>query len=267
MRQSGHSTMDLTHLVKGITSERYEIKYILSEAQAMMIRAYIDDYVEDDAHSDSHHHYPVVSLYYDARGMPMFWSSDRGEKNRLKLRVRWYAHEEPSHLFLETKRRVDRVVGKDRCTLRKSDGDTYLQRGILPQSAFSSLESEDAHGFFEFQELSDRLTATPKVLVRYTREACVGIHGEALRLTFDRDIACSPCDHYSRDTWNESRPWYDIPDHPVVFEIKFNGPFPGWLARMARRFNLSARSVSKYVLAVKELNRQGIYVDSPVQYL
>lgn len=267
MRKTTDIANQTETIPKSITAERYEVKYVLTEAQALAIRQSVDSYVTDDIHAGAHHEYPVVSLYYDAPGLPMYWSSVRGEKNRRKLRVRWYDTGEPSQLFLEVKRRVDRVVGKDRCALDGNTGNAFLQRNAMALSTIEAMGPKDTHGFYEFRDLYERIGCTPRVLVRYSREACVGAHGEPVRLTFDRHLMCSPCLEYASDTWKKKLPWYEVPAHPVVFEVKFTGPFPGWVTQLVRRFHLTSRSVSKYVLAIRELNRQGIFVDSAAQHL
>ena len=87
-----------------VVAQRFEAKYVIGELQAEAITHYIKPFVEPDPHAPE---YPVTSLYLDSPDLALYQSSDMGEKNRFKLRVRSYDDAPRSPLFLEVKQRID----------------------------------------------------------------------------------------------------------------------------------------------------------------
>lgn len=90
-----------------MVAQRFEAKYILTEAAAQAIISYIQPYVHPDPHGRI---YPINSCYLDSDDLKLYWSSEMGEKNRFKLRVRSYSEKPEAPLFLEIKRRVDQLA-------------------------------------------------------------------------------------------------------------------------------------------------------------
>lgn len=241
------------------TAQRFEVKYLLSESQACAICDYIEPWVQKDGHLGASSAYRLTSLYYDSPQLTTYWSSEYGEKNRFKVRVRRYDFD--ASLFLEIKRRTDRIIRKQRVPITEEDAEAFLRYNASLYSMTDGLHPAEREVCYAFRDLVDALGAGPRVLVRYEREAYVSALEEPVRLTFDRRLCCSPCFTYTRDLWSTDREWHDVEGYPIIFEVKFTNAFPGWVKRMIQRFGLSSCSVAKYVLAVDALNRIGIVTE------
>lgn len=234
-----------------VTSQRFEYKYRLREAEALAVRECILPYVNHDSHANSAGIYVLRSLYYDSPDIRLYWSSALGERNRHKLRVRWYGDARPDSTFLEVKRRNDQVIRKSRAVV-PVDQASSIVRG-------RSVEGGSA-GVDAFNTLADRYFAAPTVLVRYLREAYSCIGGAPLRITFDRELAGLACTRLDEALAVPATSLYAVPDIEVILEVKFTDTFPWWLHSIVRRLHLHPRSTCKYGLCVEELQRRGFRV-------
>src|SRR3954451_4658124 len=170
---------------------RFEYKYLIDERCAHEVRSFARSYLthDDYARPEMKWAYPTNSVYLDGDGLPLYYSTVHGHKNRFKLRVRYY-HEEGNYpVFFEVKRRVMDAIMKDRA-LVKRDRALRILAGEQPQisdlvkphdlDAWSSLK--------KFCEFRDNIRAKPRVYVAYQREAWVNPDNDAVRLTFDREL-------------------------------------------------------------------------------
>ena len=182
-----------------------------------------------------------------------------GEKNRHKLRIRWYDDHSES-VFFEVKRRMNDVVLKRRATVYRSAADAILRSDCIDEGM---LTRPDAHGLSNlhyFRDLMETMFATPRAVVRYEREAYISDLEEPVRITFDRRLCCYPSETLGPLPGYDSKRWRHIDDFPVILEIKFTDSFPVWVKQLVRRFHLVRQSVAKYVVCVKALQREGIPV-------
>ena len=127
---------------------RYELKYLLSDAQARAFRADLATHSSPDPHSGGEG-YPVYSLYWDAPELTCFWEKLDGEKYRRKLRFRRYATGDQA--FVEIKQRIDRTVQKRRTRLDLAEALALFDRGALD---------------------SERESATPDAVLREAAVMC-----------------------------------------------------------------------------------------------
>lgn len=220
---------------------RHEFKYRLPRGLASTVRACVAAHLPLDPYSAASDdgYYDISSLYLDSADLRLCRESMDGVKNRFKLRVRGY-DDHPDHpVFLEIKRRINTIIVKDRSRISRSDLATLATPGgTLPDAA--------ARQFSLYRQM---LSARPQALVRYRREAFEGSRPNRVRITFDRDLTCR-----TTDQWRvEVQPglWRRVLADEVVVEIKFDGAtFPAWVQDIVRRFQLQARSVSKYCLGL-----------------
>lgn len=236
-------------------SQRFEAKYPINAMQAQAIREYIRPYVNPDAHGRE---YPVTSIYLDSPDLALYWSSARGEERRRKLRIRTYAGG-GSYCFFEVKHRFNQIVKKDRAVVRRDVAEAVLAGDIIHPD-FLNDPDRDGENLHEFQDLVMRYRATPKVVVRYMREAYVGKMDEPLRITFDSQLTCLPSPHFDPDGWDASPHWVEPTNAPIVLEIKFTDTFPGWVEDVVRHLDLLRDSYSKYVVCVDTLASEGVDV-------
>ena len=242
----------------GAVNQRFEIKYLVSDMTAEMIKDFVTTYMDPDPQGRE---YPVTSLYLDNAPLSMFWSSEMGERNRYKLRLRSYTDQDGFQVFAEVKRRLDKVVLKSRVAIYRERIESLLDgSGVLEELLMEPTSKKALNDLRYFRELAGAFGARPCATVRYQREAFVSRDGEPLRITFDRDLCCIPTTEYNHEIWNADSFWHTLPEVPVVLEVKFTDHYPAWVQQMIHRFGLTRGSMAKYVECVKILQSEGVAV-------
>jgi len=240
--------------------QRFEYKYLVTEAQAQVIRGYACAYLAPDGHTDAAlgNTYPVYSLYLDSGGLALYYSSRGGNKNRFKLRVRCYDDCPDTPVFFEVKTRRGDAVGKRRACVRR-DAVARLLGSFCPSSSDLAVRSAEVCGAaHRFCELGAALMARPTAQVRYVREAYVDRDGGPLRVTMDREIACLRADRPMVEAGGAG--WVALRNRWVVLEIKFTDTFPLWAREMVEALGLTRTSSAKYVQSVDALMNAAIAV-------
>ncbi|HNQ21989.1 MAG TPA: polyphosphate polymerase domain-containing protein [Phycisphaerae bacterium] len=231
--------------------QRYEIKYLIGEAQAAEIRHYCRKYLPPDPHS-SHRvdcEYPVLSVYLDSPSRELLRATLLRQAQRYKLRVRTYRQcgESATNLpaYYEIKRKVCGVVHKTRARVEPPLAEHLLwQEQLVPWGGNGKAAAAEAN-LNEFQQLQGRIGARPAVGVFYRREAYEGTSADNVRVTLDRDL------HYGllAPPGNGRREmWWPVDAGGVILEIKFTDTYPFWVADMLHRVELMQRGVCKYVI-------------------
>jgi hypothetical protein len=239
---------------QSLQSSRFEYKYYITEAQAADITTFIEPYLEPDEFllRFGGIGYPVCSLYLDNSGLLLYDQTIQGQKNRFKLRIRFYDDDQSNPAFLEIKRRETDVIKKQRCAVNRV-GAKLILAGEPPEPGFlygkASMKSLDA--LHEFCNLRDRISAQGCTYVYYHRQAYVSVGNNFCRVTFDRQLEGGvyiPGDDLVIP--RESK----VPKlEGVVLELKFTDKFPPWMHELSNIFNLQRTSVPKYVKCVEVL--------------
>jgi hypothetical protein len=235
-----------------LQSSRFEFKYVIDEQCATAVREFVQSYLEPDefADPDQGNSYRISSLYLDNSELFLYHQTLVGEKNRFKLRIRFYDNNPDGPAFLEIKRRVTDVILKQRATVTR-EGVLCLLRGEGPDQSWLMGSNEDAKAckaLLNFCNLSDSLGAAATVYASYRREAYVSPNSNLIRVTFDRQLLGSPYEQgasLSLPTQGAS-PEVGNGDK-VILELKFTDRFPEWMGDLAQAFNLHRISVPKYV--------------------
>jgi len=242
------------------TPRRCEYKYLITEAQAAFVRAFATCHLAPDPHAVPAlgPNYPVYSLYLDSPDLRLYYSSVAGLKDRLKLRVRCYDDRPGSPAFLEVKARNGDVVLKRRAQVRKDAASRLLSSFYGTADDLLKHSPEHQASMERFCSLCAKLDARPWVFVRYMREAYTDPGGAPLRVTMDRHVACL---RTNAARLTPHRPgWVDLPNVPVVLEIKFTDTFPTWLSEMVRELDLVRVRSPKYVRSMETLAALGFGV-------
>jgi hypothetical protein len=244
-------------------AQRFEAKFIISECQAQEIREYMTPYVKADENGQE---YAVTSLYLDTPDLAMYKSSEAGEKNRYKLRIRTYTDDGSGPVFLEIKRRTNQIISKTRAAVHYDAVDKILHGGALdPDMLLKPGDPSHMDGLEKFRDAAEIMGATPKVVVKYMREAYMSNLEEPLRITFDRALTCVPSEVFKPADWAACHNWYDQYPPPTILEIKFTDTYPAWVGQLIRRFGLLLNSFAKYVVCVKLLQDYGVIVAEPTR--
>ena len=117
--------------------QRFEQKYMLDEDKAQAIRAYVTAHLELDENGlgKPDFSYPVHSLYLDSTHLSTFWATINGDRNRYKLRLRFYNDHPDSPVFFEIKRRMNNCILKQRGGVRQ-EFVPYLLGGHMAVAFF-----------------------------------------------------------------------------------------------------------------------------------
>src|SRR5688572_28657031 len=104
-----------------LQASRFELKYIIPEETALQIRDYVRSYLELDENGvgKPNYSYPVHSLYLDSDDLRLYWSTINGDKNRYKLRIRFYNNNPETPVFFEIKKRMNNCIMKKRGSVRR----------------------------------------------------------------------------------------------------------------------------------------------------
>jgi SPX domain protein involved in polyphosphate accumulation len=228
-------------------ASRFEQKYIVTEETALQIREFVRSYLELDENGvgKPNFSYPVHSLYLDSDDLKLYWATINGDKNRFKLRLRFYNSNPDSPVFFEIKRRMNNCIMKQRGGVRREAVD-WLLAGHLPDP--SHLLSKDPKHLVALQNFCRQMQyirAKPKVHIAYYREAYVPHDDNSARLTMDREVRSDPelTARLSTEMVNPVLVW----GRDIVLELKFTNRFPDWFRELVRVFGLRQCGAAKYV--------------------
>lgn len=233
--------------------QRFENKYLLQESQAVEIRDFVSGFLELDENGigKPDFSYPVHSLYLDNDPLTTYWNTINGDKNRFKLRLRFYSHSATAPVFFEIKRRMNNCMIKQRGGVIQSAVPQLLDG--LPPTRDMLFSQDTKHDFAvrNFLDLMRSLDARPKAHIAYRREAWVHSDHDEFRVTFDREVRAEPRFDANFDTEMRS------PKHPfgkeVILELKFTNRFPDWFRSLVERFGLMQCGAAKYCEGVADI--------------
>jgi hypothetical protein len=274
-----------------LQASRFELKYFVTEDVALRIRDFVGCHLDLDEYGVGRPNlaYPVHSLYLDSDDLRLFWATINGNKNRFKLRVRFYSTNPDAPVFFEIKYRINNCIKKQRGGVRRDAIDPVFA-GQMPEGrAMVSRDQKHIFAVMRFCELVQEINAKPKAHVAYMREAYAPHNDNSARLTLDRQVRIEPQfdAHLSLDmphaipVWGplgrpeETEAPFDRPlpsfapdrlpvgDHPgtganTVVELKFTDRFPDWFGDLVRTFNLKQCGAAKYADGVERMMGLGI---------
>ena len=232
-----------------LQTQRFELKYLVREETAQAVRRFVSCHLKPDEFAAKlpQYSYPVHSLYLDSPELSTYQAVQCGEKNRFKLRIRYYRNDD-STVYFEIKRRTNEVISKMRAKVRR-EAVPLLLNGQPPQ--LRHLATPDGRQLIALQEfcrLMHQLRATPRSHVAYQREAWMSPINNSMRVTFDRQVQCEPEFGCGLTTalGEAVAPF----DHQVVLELKFVDRLPNWCGEMVRAFGLVRGGAPKYAQGV-----------------
>lgn len=226
--------------------QRFELKYRVGSSAVGRLREFLRCHLEPDpfGRGAPDGAYAVRSVYLDSPDLALCRATINGDKNRYKLRLRYYAVGADAPAFLELKRRDNDSIHKRRSVLRPGAAAALLG-GEWPEARHLALPDVTAvETLRSIWHLVRRHEAAPRALVSYRREAWVSPQGNDVRVTFDREVCCAP--------WHSAEPGpTDAPagvfEGDVVVEVKFTERFPRWVGEFVGAFDLVRCSAAKYV--------------------
>ena len=160
------------------TFQRYEIKYLLTQAQKEEILRAMAPYMKLDKYGRT----TIRNIYFDTDSYRLIRRSLEKPAYKEKLRVRSYqtaSGEDP--VFVELKKKYQSVVYKRRLVLPERQVMASFRQG-KPLPVSSQIGREIAY----FRSYYEGLR--PAVFLSYDREAFYALDGGAFRVTFDWNI-------------------------------------------------------------------------------
>ncbi len=237
----------LGKLADNLQRQRYEHKYIIRENVALAVRDFVSSYLEIDSFGATQPNmsYPVHSLYLDSPDLKLYQTTINGDKNRYKLRIRFYEDRPKAPVFFEIKRRTDNTISKQRGGVKREALDQVVS-GQLPLPEHMASDDPGHRAAIEqFIHHMKELNASPKAHVAYYREAWISSDDNSVRVTMDRETRIEVEPTYRMRT-EINYPSYVFGDN-IVLELKFTNRYPDWFRELVRIFGLAQCGAAKYV--------------------
>jgi hypothetical protein len=232
-----------------LQTQRFEVKYLVSESTAQLVRDYVRSYLQPDEFAANlpDNSYPVHSLYLDSADLATYQAVQLDHKNRFKLRIRYY-QDDSEVVFFEIKRRTTETISKQRARVRRAAVGALLGGRLPGDPDLAAPDAKQRVALEEFCRLVRALDAQPKSHVAYRREAWMSPVGNSIRITFDRDVRCEAMPRAELTTRFRHAV---VPfGSKVVVEMKFTDRLPEWCRDLARAFGLVRRGAPKYAAGV-----------------
>jgi len=239
--------------------QRWELKYVVPEDVALAVREFVRSYLELDEYGAKRPDlsYTIHNLYLDSDDLAIYWGTINGDKNRYKLRLRFYEDNPHAPVFFEIKRRMNEAIIKQRGGIKRGGVEAVLAGHLPSPSEYVSGDPRQHIAIQRFVELSTHHAARPIAHVRYDREAWISVHDNSVRVTMDRNVLISPefvprfSDHLEDPT--------SVFGRLVILELKFTGRFPDWFKELVRVFGLRQGSASKYADGIARKGEEYFY--------
>jgi VTC domain len=243
--------------------QRWELKYLVSEALALAAREFVRSYLELDEYGSKRPDlsYTIHNLYLDSEDLATYRHTINGTKNRYKLRLRFYEDDPEAPVFFEIKRRMNDAIIKQRGGVKRPAVHAMLAGHLPAAGELVSGEPRQLAALQRFVELAGEIRAVPVAHVTYEREAWISPTDNSVRVTFDRRVRIAP-EFTARFTAELDHP-IAVFDPLVVLELKFTGRFPDWFKELVRVFNLKQESASKYADGISLRGEHGFYPRLP----
>lgn len=215
--------------------KRVEKKYIINQNQYQILKEILDNKMVEDEHGKS----TICNIYFDTDNYELIRHSITKPVYKDKIRLRSYnVPTQADNVFLEIKRKYDKVVSKRRITIKLSD---YYKMNL--NNPKEQIEKELAY-YFKFYKL------TPKVYLSYLRTAYYDKENKDFRITFDSNIIARTYDlKLESGNYGESI----LPKGQYIMEIKTLNSIPLWLVRYLNDLKIVPGSFSKYGEAYTQL--------------
>lgn len=220
--------------------KRYELKYILTQAQKKQVLGAMEAFMKLDDYGRT----TIRNLYYDTPSYRLVRQSLEHPVYKEKLRIRSYSQADHfTPVYVELKKKYDGVVYKRRIGLPEKEAMEWIAG-----TALCSRDEQIVREIDYFKDFYTRLE--PKVFLSYEREAYYALDGSDFRVTFDESILCrqrnlSLCD----GAWGAPL----LGAGQTLMEIKCSGGIPLWMTEVLSGQQIYKSSFSKYGTAYQTM--------------
>lgn len=214
------------------TFKRYEKKYLLNSEQIQNLMSVMDKYMTLDQYGK----HTICNIYFDTENFELIRASIEKPTYKEKVRLRSYGVPgNEDNVFLELKKKYDKVVYKRRAQMQMWQAKQYLYEGEKPQK-MGQIQKE-----LDF--VLDKYHLSPAVYLSYERRAFFGKEQKDLRITLDENILCR---QEKLDLREGSFGTSILEEGQVLMEIKIPGSMPLWLSHALAENKIYPISFSKY---------------------
>ena len=219
---------------------RHEYKYLISKADAELLKHRLPYIMERDPHAGPTGQYTIRSLYFDDFSGTAYYDKVDGVNYRAKYRIRFYNYD-PSILKLEKKEKRGNLTRKTAQTITKNDARAleYALTGGCPDTKEGLIEE------LRLQFVSKGLR--PRVLVDYDRTPFICRDGNT-RITLDENVRTRP---YIAHLFASPRAMVPAMDaDQVILEVKFDDFIPGYLLTALEDIPKVNMAISKFAMCM-----------------
>jgi hypothetical protein len=233
---------------------RYERKYLVTPAQAEIVREFIRPFMAPDSHTNAAQGgYTVNNIYLDTPDLRFYTDVKTRRLRRFKPRMRYYGADPSGGLWLEVKNKHGEIIWKNRHRVPASAWPGVLEAQPAPEGDPVSVQ-----GPRTFEDIVGLFPVRPVLHVRYFREAWVSELDDYGRLTFDTRLRCRPALGSTDLAAPEPELGYaddpvttSAPDSMVLIEVKTETLVPWWAIEITKRAELWQRGFSKYCYGIE----------------
>lgn len=223
------------------TFKRYEKKYLITKEKLDEILPVLLEYMDLDEYCLNGGEYRIYSIYYDTVNHDVIRQNSSKPRYKEKMRLRsYYEKNDPEDkIFMEIKKKSNKVGNKRRIKLKNREVDPFVNDGVLPETK-DYLATQVAK---ELQYYFERNRVAPALYVQYDRLALFGKENRDFRMTFDRNVRTRRSNFKFGESEEDT---LLLPEGTYIMEIKILGAMPLWLTRMLSEQGLYSRGFSKY---------------------
>ena len=218
---------------------RHEFKYLISDADARLLKLRLAHIMERDPHAGTTGQYTIRSLYFDDLSHRALDEKLDGICLRSKYRIRAYNYDY-RFLKLEKKEKLGSLTRKTARSISLEDALRLQNRDFLQTPATDTLPGE----------LASRIRNSgvrPMVLVDYDRTPFVCARGNT-RITLDENLRTIP---YRGDIFAPGHPAIPVMEAgQVILEVKFDDFLPGYLSQCLSDIPKAPMAVSKFAMCL-----------------
>ena len=211
---------------------RYEKKYLMPENIYLELRKRLEPYMSIDQYGL----HTICNIYYDTTDYDLIRRSIEKPVYKEKLRLRSYGIPTlDSTVFLEIKKKYNKIVNKRRIQLTLQEAYDYVENGIKP--------SENNQITNELDFFIKRYSLTRGMYIAYDRIALFQKSNPDFRVTFDQNIRSR---RTNMGLENGDKGDLLLPSGYYLMESKILGATPIWFTRILSELKIYPVSFSKY---------------------
>ena len=223
------------------TFKRREVKFMLNMQQYNALLETLEEYMVPDEYCRNGNEYGIYNIYYDTPDSFLIRESLSKPYYKENLRLRsYFSPAGPTDkVFLEIKKKINKIVTKRRVTMTLEQAERYIRTGQRPETT-KYITNQVLNEIDHFRSMYD---IAPAQYISYQRMAFFGKDNKDFRLTFDRALTDR---RYDLTLSKESYGRLIIPPDRRLMEVKVTDSIPIWLSEKFSELGIYKQSFSKY---------------------